>query len=570
MKADLTRGVFPAYKAFTRVVMQQGRVQLDADWNEQAEILLRTLRTFVADVVGPCAGPANPTGFAVGLPALTVPTDFAIAPGHYYVDGILCENDPTPVVLTKVTPNSTELTVIVEVWRVDGQSFQKGQYVEIYDASPAANSPWPAMATIEQVDEPNRTLTLSISATIAGPLKTMTSPRLRRLLTYTTQPDYPLGPSDALVAGNRYQVYLDVWERLETYVEDPSMREVALGGADTTARTRLVCQVRVASQGPTPTNPLGPGSCATAASFGPTDGRGLLRATAESAQSSDPCIVSPGASYTGPENQLYRVEIHSSGHAAPPTVASGPTGAAGPTPVAPYATFKWSRENGAVVFPIASGGDTSTLALTTLGRDDRFGLAVGDWVEVVDDDYTLRSRAGALRQVLSIDAASRQVTLSGKPDPTVGAAGKHPYLRRWDQTAGDPTSGGLTLSGVDNAALVVEGTGTSNWLDLEDGIRIQFRAPDPGQTVTYRTGDYWLIPARTATGNIEWPTEQVTDAQGNPTSTWTASALRPAGVTHHYAPLAVIDVGTGPVTTTSCQTTFAPIGSSVPVRSMVR
>jgi hypothetical protein len=563
MKADLTRGSSPAYKAFTRVVMQQGRVQLDADWNDQAEILLRTLRKFVADAVGPCAGPAGQLGFAIGSPALTSSTDFAIAPGHYYVDGILCENDPTPVAFP-VPPaaQSTEATVVVEVWRVDGQAFAKGQIVEIYDANATSTGTSPTVATIDEAVEPTRQLTLSVPATT---LNSMQSPRLQRLLTYTTQPDYPLGPADALVAGNRYQVYLDVWERLETYVEDSSMREVALGGADTTARTRLVCQVRVINQGATPANrPLAPGSCQPPAFFGPIDSRGLLRATAQSAQSSDPCIVSPDASYTGPENQLYRVEIHTGGHAAPAQVVSNPTGGNGPTVRTPYATFKWSRENGAVIFPIASGGQSSTMTLTTLGRDDRFGLAVGDWVEVVDDDYTLRNRAGVLRQVLSIDNASRQVTLSGKADPTVGAAGKHPYLRRWDQTAGDPTSGGLTLSDADNAAFIVEGTGTNNWLDLEDGIQIQFQAPDPSKAVTYQTGDYWLIPARTAIGNIEWPTEPVTDAQGNPTNTWTASALRPAGVTHHYAPLAVIDVpATGPVAMAPCQTTFAPIPAPV-------
>ena len=34
MKADLTRRSYDAAKTFSRVVMQQGRVQLDADWNE--------------------------------------------------------------------------------------------------------------------------------------------------------------------------------------------------------------------------------------------------------------------------------------------------------------------------------------------------------------------------------------------------------------------------------------------------------------------------------------------------------------------------------------------------------
>ena len=40
MKGDFTRDTFDAAKHFSRVLMQQGQVQLDADWNEQTSILL--------------------------------------------------------------------------------------------------------------------------------------------------------------------------------------------------------------------------------------------------------------------------------------------------------------------------------------------------------------------------------------------------------------------------------------------------------------------------------------------------------------------------------------------------
>ena len=39
MRGDFTRDSFNPAKAYTRVLMQQGRVQLDADWNEQNSIL---------------------------------------------------------------------------------------------------------------------------------------------------------------------------------------------------------------------------------------------------------------------------------------------------------------------------------------------------------------------------------------------------------------------------------------------------------------------------------------------------------------------------------------------------
>ena len=49
----------------------------------------------------------------------------------------------------------------------------------------------------------------------------------------------------------------------------------------------------------------------------------------------------------------------------------------------------------------------------------------------------------------------------------------------------------------------------------------------------YRSGDYWLIPARVATGDVIWPIEVAEDAQQNPDQR--PVARRPDGVLHHFA-----------------------------------
>ena len=98
MKADLTRNTYDPFQHFARVLMQQGRVQLDADWNEQASILLHYLQTLAADLIGPQGGPSANFGFAItpfGAPP--VANDFRIGLGRYYVDGILCEADSETV-----------------------------------------------------------------------------------------------------------------------------------------------------------------------------------------------------------------------------------------------------------------------------------------------------------------------------------------------------------------------------------------------------------------------------------------------------------------------------------------
>ena len=42
-----------------------------------------------------------------------------------------------------------------------------------------------------------------------------------------------------------YAVYLDVWERHVTYLDDDRIREVALGGPDTATRAKVVWQVKI-------------------------------------------------------------------------------------------------------------------------------------------------------------------------------------------------------------------------------------------------------------------------------------------------------------------------------------
>ena len=63
MKGDFSRDTFDRHHHFSRVLMQQGRVLLDADWNEQTAIVLHYLRTLAADIIGPRGGPGD--GFKI-------------------------------------------------------------------------------------------------------------------------------------------------------------------------------------------------------------------------------------------------------------------------------------------------------------------------------------------------------------------------------------------------------------------------------------------------------------------------------------------------------------------------
>jgi hypothetical protein len=532
MKADLTRDTFHPLKHYARVLTQQGRVQLDADMNEQAAILLRYLHILAADLIGPAGGPANDPGFEIiPLPASNA-LDFQIGFGNYYVNGLLCQADFVPMA---IFPTTTTAVFQLMNWKSEFELQPNPYFYEIFDATPSSSSPPPAPVPVVIASATKTQDQYHIAFQSAPDLTGFSTPTLRRLITYLQQPDFVFStksnPNSPLPLQNgNLQIYLDVWERAITYAEDDSIREVALGGPDTAARSKLVWQVKWQ---PAISGIDGQMTCGTPA---PVPSRGWLQAMAKQAsQSMNPCIINPNAAYTGPENQLYRVEINRAGLAG--TVAGT------------SATFKWSRENGAVLYPISSGGGTTVIVVESLGRDDRFGLVEGDLVEVQDDRSVLSNLPGNLLPVQSIDSTTMIVTLNGTPDTLLGSDETlHPLLRRWDQTNGDPAEGGLTLDN-DNAAFVQEGV----WLTLEDGVQIRFQPAEPVPSASappnppvnqYLTGDYWLIPARTATGDVEWP--KVTDAQGNPETDPQGNiipvALPPHGITHYYAPLAILRV----------------------------
>jgi hypothetical protein len=491
MKGDFSRFTFDPAKHFTRVLMQQGRVQLDSDFNEQIEILWHYLRTLATDLIGPHGGPNNDQlGF--GITPKTVQgnerslEDLKIGFGRYYVDGILCEN----------TPES----------RMSGDTRRGTAPYMDHDSAEdeSADAPHEHAEATREKGAPGKILPgQSVGVTYyrqSGDLLPAEEARAR----YGELPNAP------------FLVYLDVWERSVSAIEEPDILEVALGGRDTAARSQVVWQVRAASMESIPhperfecvefadmNNELLRDFWNKLTNKVPPEKRGRLIAKAReplAEESTDPCIISPDALYRGAENQLYRVEIHTGG-----TINTTPP-----------PTFKWSRDNASNDYPVLTIKD-KTVFLEHLGRDERSGLQAGDWVEVVNDGSTL-GKAQPLFQVESVDAIGMSVTL--KTAPRAGSAGGHPLLRRWDQRAGDQTTGGLDINdddkniNRDNAAFIKTG-----WLNLEDGIQVSFEA---GRT--YVAGDYWLIPARTATGNIIWPGGD--------------EPQLPQGVRHHYAPLA--------------------------------
>lgn len=90
MASDLSRRIFNPENRYHGVIMQQGRVQLDSDWNEQLDIQLYRTQTQTKDVIGLCGVPKGNDGFKVESTGNAL--DFNITPGRIYVGGMLCES----------------------------------------------------------------------------------------------------------------------------------------------------------------------------------------------------------------------------------------------------------------------------------------------------------------------------------------------------------------------------------------------------------------------------------------------------------------------------------------------
>ena len=89
MSGDYSRKRFNPEKHYQGVLKQQGRVDLDAEWNEYVDLLDRRWRAETIDVVGRCGVPREtPDGFKMQLSA----GQLTIGQGRIYVDGYLAEN----------------------------------------------------------------------------------------------------------------------------------------------------------------------------------------------------------------------------------------------------------------------------------------------------------------------------------------------------------------------------------------------------------------------------------------------------------------------------------------------
>ena len=403
---------------------------------------------------------------------------------------------------------------------------------------------------------------------------------------YLKQPDFPDAPrlpiptdASTLTA----LVYLDVWHRLITYLEDDSIREVALGGPDTSVRLKTITQVKVVTVPNTVT------TCQQASQFLPTTIGGGLLTTLQPATNPTQtvCQLPDPANFTGRENHLYRVQVHDAGDVAglPGSVAftvplSASVAAAATTLTLnrklSAAEIATAQRNGFITVadstgaservaltniattaanttltlgqPLAAAYTTANAAAVTGGvarfkwSRDNAAFAVG--VTTVKADrvtVTLsslgRDLASTLRQGDQVELTDdtselgpnrgHLTFLKTDPDPDLFTVVLNDPLPASFVLSGDRSQRHLVLrrwDGVGDAAAAFTDAGTPG-MNLGEGVHVQFGGFD------LHPGDYWTFTARSADGSIA----ALSNAEAN-------------GVRHSYCPLGLVTWGPPPAT----------------------
>jgi len=440
---DNSRFTFNPTKDYSGVVMQQGRVQLDADWNEWLAELSRRIQAGTLDTMGRAAYPATtPYAFQITASSPAGSNALTIGPGRMYVDGLLAENHGDPKTVQ---------------WD-------------------------PALGEMSDSPQPP-------PASETGAIG------------YTEQPYMPAG--SMLPGGNGpFLAYLDVWIRPVTYLEDPDLIDKAVG-VDTTGRLQTVWQVKLMDLANSP----GATCDSVITGWPPPSSGGLLSTGTAPSTPSGPCCLAPGAAYTGMENQFHRVEIHQAGTAEasgvpPASLAAGTATFKWSRDNASVITGVTSVAN----VTNSAGNPASQLSVQSLGRDQVLGFAPGNWIEILDDNLEFNGQSGELHQIDTVDFSAKTITLAntltgfavGNTDPKV-----HTRIRRWDQSGKVYEQDGITvwwdLDAQGTGDIPVPPPGTS--LILENGITATFNVSSVSGS--FLVGDFWTFAARTADGSVE-------------------------------------------------------------------
>ncbi len=320
------------------------------------------------------------------------------------------------------------------------------------------------------------------------PPATLSDP-LGLALEYEHQADFPQAPARP---GADHTLYIDVWDRTVTALEDSKLRDPGLHGADTCTRTQTMAQVKWCPTTLAPENPA----------QNPAIGDALLTlAIREGSTDPDPCDPCDDevALQDKIGNYLFRVEVHDVEYDA----------GGDPTRV----VLKWSSENGAEQYAVDN--------LATGFAADNFAY----------EFYSGPTEAMASEKQVGKHLATGFSPVRGaltKGYPTTEPSG-FSLVRRWDGFGELQKSGAAwtLVDGVDRGTDLSTGSSATAHGHVAEGATVAINLDAINLTIELAdhqllAGDFWFHTVREAV-----------DVAG----TEILTAETPRGILHHYMTL---------------------------------
>ena len=424
------------------VVMQQGRVILDRDVNALRQTIDRRIAHDALDIIGPCGTPDN--GFAIG---------------------------PAPGFSSPVNP---------PLW-----------VPPLPPASPIAAEPYDFSISAGTMYVGGQRAVFPVNVPGQGAVE----------YSYFDQPNW-LSPLAPATPPNQEFIYLHLFENEVSAVEDPELKDVALGGPDTTQRLDLVKRVKRLDVGSTDCTGARDEAVRIWAALGllfdPQTMRlvpqvALQVSYANPSTATDPCDPIAQGGYLGADNQLIRVQV----------ISGGPTGA-------PPGII-WGYDNASFLYRAAASPQTPTTLVLAQSPVDAFHMPQqGQVVEVLRSAYiidtepnstnpqqadTVRCVAEAHGVICTLISPYQPDTLSLSLDQSLPAEylnDSNPlFVRIWQSQIATVAADGTTLYALQNA----DGSQTGVQVALDVG----------GQGNPLPVGAYWMFAVRPSTPQAVYP-----------------------------------------------------------------
>jgi hypothetical protein len=487
---DISRFLFQPKQHYSGVRMQQGRVLLDSDFNEEARLGDEERRLALVDVIGGKGSPDD--GFMIGgsipVPAPTPFPDQAPTLGHF--DAIVATRQ---ILFNGIATPGQDRYWMFSVLR--GTIYVGGlRFV---------------------LDRPEHLAFQSDFLEMGRDINDLPS-----------TDEAPVDPISLLF-------YLNGWEQCVSAIEDGEVLERALGGPDTSVRIRRMRRVQVfrsySSDCDEAFEELAQALEAQNATLDretgelKSDGRLQLDFIGGDAEETcAPCAPSPGGRYLGAENQAIRVMMTAEN------------------------TFAWSFDNAAPVYKVKvtglatatpSSGEVTVEMLTPPKDEEHWPLAgrvveILPWGAILENGEKVAAEIGAFSRVVkSFDPTTKLLLL----DNTVGLAAIQALVHRWDTAHPRATELNVETPATDERFFYLR-----VWHHSDDGSQVHLPATGgagttlgtTGITAIFHTpgraGDYWTAALRPETPDIIVPFELRRNTDGVP----------PHGPRHFYTPLA--------------------------------